>query len=168
MWRSGSKAATLFGSALHGRLAKAAPRHSKEQYMKKARRFLPSAAPNYTHRRKGVFNAKSIEDPGVTGNVRYRTGFICKQTLKNGKQVLFVSGSLSSTTNEELETNNEELQATNEELRNGESINTAPITASVVADGKTDTRRFVHTIVPISGPTGSTINRLFVYSEGVE
>jgi hypothetical protein len=28
---------------------------------------------NYTHRRKGVFNARSIEDLKVGGNVRYRT-----------------------------------------------------------------------------------------------
>ena len=28
---------------------------------------------NYTHRRKGVFNAESIEDLNVGGNVRYRT-----------------------------------------------------------------------------------------------
>jgi len=40
---------------------------------KKARRFLPSAAPNYTHRRKGVFNVQSIEDLAMGGNVRYRT-----------------------------------------------------------------------------------------------
>ena len=52
--------------------------------------------------------------------------------------------------------------------RNAESINTAPIVASVVGDGNSDPRRYVHTIVPISDESGSTITRLFVYSEIVE
>ena len=51
--------------------------------------------------------------------------------------------------------------------RNAKSINTAPIAASV-GENHSNSRRFVHTIVPISDPTGTTINRLFVYSEGVE
>ena len=51
--------------------------------------------------------------------------------------------------------------------RKSKSINTAPIVASVAGD-HSDSRRFVHTIVPISDATGTTINRLFVYSEGVE
>lgn len=49
--------------------------------------------------------------------------------------------------------------------RDMESVNTAPIAAS--PENHSDSRRFVHTIVPISDPTGKTINRLFVYSEGV-
>jgi two-component system CheB/CheR fusion protein len=53
-------------------------------------------------------------------------------------------------------------------VRDAKSINTAPLAASVRGDDKTVSRRFVHTIVPISDATGSTINRLFVYSEGVE
>jgi two-component system CheB/CheR fusion protein len=60
------------------------------------------------------------------------------------------------------------VKVLNRAARNGESTNTAPITASILADGKIGERRFVHTIVPISDSTGSTINRLFVYSEGVE
>lgn len=50
--------------------------------------------------------------------------------------------------------------------RNMKSINTAPIAASPV--DHSDSRRFVHTIVPISDTTGKTVNRLFVYSEGIE
>jgi hypothetical protein len=40
---------------------------------------------NYTHRRKGVFNVRSIEDLNVGGNVRYRTRRIPKthQTMSN-------------------------------------------------------------------------------------
>jgi two-component system CheB/CheR fusion protein len=52
--------------------------------------------------------------------------------------------------------------------QNAESINTAPIVASVVGDGNSDPRRYVHTIVPISDESGSSITRLFVYSETVE
>jgi two-component system CheB/CheR fusion protein len=52
-------------------------------------------------------------------------------------------------------------------VRDGESINTAPMVASVGGNAGNASRRFVHTIVPISDATGSTINRLFVYSEGV-
>jgi hypothetical protein len=52
-------------------------------------------------------------------------------------------------------------------VRNTESINTAPIAASV-AGKDSDSRRFVHTIVPISDASGSKVSRLFVYSEGVE
>ena len=51
--------------------------------------------------------------------------------------------------------------------RNANSINTAPIAASV-GENHSNSRRFVHTIVPISDAAGTTINRLFVYSEGVE
>lgn len=51
--------------------------------------------------------------------------------------------------------------------KNAEVINTPPFVASIGgSDG--DSRRFVHTIVPISDSTGSTIDRLFIYSEGVE
>lgn len=51
--------------------------------------------------------------------------------------------------------------------QNTQAINTAPIAASVGGSENNDSRRFVHTIVPISDASGSTINRLFVYSEGV-
>ena len=51
--------------------------------------------------------------------------------------------------------------------RNTQAINTAPIAASIGGSDDNDSRRFVHTIVPISDASGSAINRLFVYSEGV-
>jgi hypothetical protein len=51
-------------------------------------------------------------------------------------------------------------------IRKGDSINTAPIMASV--NGNNEERRFVHTIVPISNETGAGVSRLFVYSERVE
>ena len=56
----------------------------------------------------------------------------------------------------------------NRAAHNAETINTAPLAASIGEDEKSVSRRFVHTIVPICDATGSTINRLFVYSEGVE
>ena len=40
---------------------------------------------NYTHRRKGVLNGKSIEHLNVGGNVRYRTKSISKPTTRNVK-----------------------------------------------------------------------------------
>jgi hypothetical protein len=46
---------------------------------------------NYTHRRKGVFNGKSIEHLPARSNVRYRTDPIAKTTLKNDKHLLFHS-----------------------------------------------------------------------------
>jgi hypothetical protein len=47
---------------------------------------------NYTHRRKGVFNGRSIEDLTCTGNVRTRTQEqvnFSKKTPKVVKQMLF-------------------------------------------------------------------------------
>ena len=41
--------------------------------MKKARRFLPSAAPTIPTGGKGYSTVKSIDDLFVGGNVRYRT-----------------------------------------------------------------------------------------------
>ena len=52
-------------------------------------------------------------------------------------------------------------------VRKGESVNTAPLEASINGDDGADSRRFVHTIVPISDSTGANISRLFVYSERV-
>ena len=50
---------------------------------------------NYTHRRKGVFNAESIEDLKVSGNVRSRTNsamarlfHVSKETSKNVKTAI--------------------------------------------------------------------------------
>ena len=44
---------------------------------------------NYTHRRKGVFNAESIEDSTHTGNVRFRTKTtaIGNSTLEKYKRI---------------------------------------------------------------------------------
>lgn len=53
-------------------------------------------------------------------------------------------------------------------VRKGEALNTAPIAASINGDETADSRRFVHTIVPICDATGKSINRLFVYSERIE
>ena len=62
---------------------------------------------------------------------------------------------------------NEFIKVLSRSAKNAEVINTAPLVASFGgSDG--DSRRFVHTIVPISDSTGSTIDRLFIYSEGVE
>jgi hypothetical protein len=53
-------------------------------------------------------------------------------------------------------------------VSSGESINTAPIAVSIGGNNHSESRRFVHTIVPISDATGTNINRLFIYSERVE
>ena len=60
------------------------------------------------------------------------------------------------------------IKALRTAVRKGESINTAPLGASVDGDGNADLRRFVHTIVPIADSTGANISRLFVYSERIE
>ena len=46
---------------------------------------------NYTHRRKGVFNARSIVHLNVSGNVRFRTHRAPKTIVKNVKHLLFAS-----------------------------------------------------------------------------
>ncbi|HKY41821.1 MAG TPA: chemotaxis protein CheB [Pyrinomonadaceae bacterium] len=50
-------------------------------------------------------------------------------------------------------------------VREGQATNTPPIRASV--DGA-KAGRFIHTVVPIVDATGSTINRMFIYSERAE
>jgi two-component system CheB/CheR fusion protein len=59
------------------------------------------------------------------------------------------------------------IKVLNRSAKDAEVINTAPFVASI-GGGDGNSRRFVHTIVPISDSTGSTIDRLFIYSEGVE
>src|ERR1051325_4406324 len=54
---------------------------------KKARRFLPSAAPTIPTGGKGYSTVKSIEDLAVGGNVRYRT---LEQQDRHPYFVLFV------------------------------------------------------------------------------
>ena len=49
----------------------------------------------------------------------------------------------------------------------GEAVNTAPLGAGMDGEDVSDSRRFVHTIVPIYDSSGSNVNRLFVYSERV-
>jgi hypothetical protein len=58
------------------------------------------------------------------------------------------------------------INALSHAVKKAEVINTAPYVASLVRRNS-DSRRFVHTIIPISDSTGSKINRLFVYSERV-
>ncbi|HEU4834834.1 MAG TPA: CheR family methyltransferase [Pyrinomonadaceae bacterium] len=52
-------------------------------------------------------------------------------------------------------------------VKTAKAINTPPFVASV-GGSDNNSRRFVHTIIPISDSSGAAINRLFVYSEGVE
>ena len=58
------------------------------------------------------------------------------------------------------------LQLLQSVARDGQSLNTGPIIASV-GDGNPQTSRFVHTVVPITDASGSTVTRLFIYSEKV-
>lgn len=53
-------------------------------------------------------------------------------------------------------------------IHEGQSINTAPIHASVDGDDGQTTSRFVHTVVPIVDASGSNVNRVFIYSERAE
>ena len=49
------------------------PRKEKNDLNEKSAAVFAVRRANYTHRRKGVFNAQSIEDLRMGGNVRYRT-----------------------------------------------------------------------------------------------
>jgi len=51
--------------------------------------------------------------------------------------------------------------------RESATLNTGPIFASVDGDNP-DSAQFVHTVVPISDASGSTVTRLFLYSEKAE
>jgi two-component system CheB/CheR fusion protein len=52
-------------------------------------------------------------------------------------------------------------------IREGQAVHTQPIYAGVSgADG--NTRRLIHTIIPIPDETGTNVNRLFIYSEKME
>lgn len=55
---------------------------------------------------------------------------------------------------------NELVQVLKKAVREGISINTAPIKVSVDGDKG---HRFVHTVVPITDASGSSINRIFIY-----
>ena len=52
--------------------------------------------------------------------------------------------------------------------REGESITTTPINANVAEGAVPVERRYIHTIVPITGVSGADVSRLFIYSEKVE
>ena len=51
--------------------------------------------------------------------------------------------------------------------REGQTIHTLPIQASVI-DGGDGGNRMVHTAVPITDESGTTVHRLFIYSEKPE
>jgi two-component system, chemotaxis family, CheB/CheR fusion protein len=59
------------------------------------------------------------------------------------------------------------LKALKTAARESQTLNTGPILASVDGDNP-DGVRFIHTVVPISDASGSTVTRLFLYSERVE
>ncbi|HEX7330170.1 MAG TPA: chemotaxis protein CheB [Pyrinomonadaceae bacterium] len=50
----------------------------------------------------------------------------------------------------------------------GQSINTSPINASVDGNHEQADTRFIHTLVPVTDATGSTVSRVFIYSEKAE
>jgi len=52
--------------------------------------------------------------------------------------------------------------------RKGQSIKTGPILANVAEHDNVVENMFVHTVVPITEADGSTVNRIFIYSEKVE
>ncbi|HYV13642.1 MAG TPA: CheR family methyltransferase [Pyrinomonadaceae bacterium] len=56
------------------------------------------------------------------------------------------------------------LKALKTAARESQTLNTGPILASVDGDNP-DSVRFVHTVVPISDASGSSVTRLFLYSE---
>jgi len=53
-------------------------------------------------------------------------------------------------------------------VRESQALNTGPILASVDGEHNSNEARFIHTVVPVSDANGSSINRLFLYSERVE
>lgn len=53
-------------------------------------------------------------------------------------------------------------------VRDGQSIKTGPIRANVAEHDHQVENMFVHTVVPIMEADGSTVNRIFIYSEKVE
>ena len=53
-------------------------------------------------------------------------------------------------------------------VREGQTINSSPLVASIGADEHHIESGLVHTIVPINDISGSSVTRLFIYSERVE
>ncbi len=60
------------------------------------------------------------------------------------------------------------IKVLKETIREGQSINTAPIHASVNGAQGEATVRFTHTLVPITDARGATVSRVFLYSERTE
>jgi len=50
-------------------------------------------------------------------------------------------------------------------IRDKQSINTPPLRASLGSEDSPQDDRFIHTLVPITDETGTTVHRLFIYSE---
>jgi len=63
--------------------------------MKKARRFLPSAAPTIPTGGKGYSTLEIIEDSGMGGNVRYRTQNVKETYLLSLKRHQRMSNNLN-------------------------------------------------------------------------
>lgn len=59
------------------------------------------------------------------------------------------------------------LKALKTAARKSQTLNTGPILASVDGDNP-DSTRFIHTVAPVSDASGSTVTRLFLYSEKAE
>lgn len=57
------------------------------------------------------------------------------------------------------------IQVLRKAVRDGQSTNTPPIRASVDGD---KSGRYVHTVVPVTDATDSSVNRMFIYSERAE
>jgi PAS domain-containing protein len=53
-------------------------------------------------------------------------------------------------------------------VREGQTINSSPLVASIGADEHRIESGLIHTIVPINDISGSSVTRLFIYSERVE
>lgn len=53
-------------------------------------------------------------------------------------------------------------------VREGQTINSGPMLATIGADEHRIENKLVHTIVPINDIGGSSVTRLFIYSERVE
>jgi two-component system, chemotaxis family, CheB/CheR fusion protein len=60
------------------------------------------------------------------------------------------------------------IEVIKQAIREGQSINTSAIDASVGGEQGPTTIRFVHTIVPIEDASGLGVSRVFIYSEKVE
>jgi len=62
---------------------------------------------------------------------------------------------------------NDLIETVKTAIRESQPVNTGPILAGVDG-GNPNGDRFIHTVVPVSDATGSTVTRLFLYSEKVE